>query len=201
MARSFEAMGQHSRAERSLRRALEIQPDDKEARLLLGRALIGLDRPAEAAAEYERVLERDPRDLRAHLGKGVALDLQGRHEQAQDVYRAGLDVDPSHLSLLNNLALSRAFSGDLGEATGILRELVADPAAPARVRRNLALVYVLSGRREAAAATLAVDLSPREVEEEILYYELLRSGGGDVLRDRWPLDRMGGGTRGQPEGG
>lgn len=173
MGRSFEGLGQFGRAERSLRPVLEREPDNEEAALLLGRVLLQQDRPQEALELFDRVRRNNPSQLRAYLGAGVALDSMGNHLQAQDAYRAGLEIDPVHLSLLNNMALSLAFSGRSDEAIGILRELVSDPSSSSKVVRNLALIYVLADRRDAAAATLATYLPSADVADELAYLDYL----------------------------
>ena len=57
----------------------------------------------------------------------------------------------------------------------MLRELVRDSEATARTRGNLALVYGLAGRDREAAATLAGDLPPGEIQQNLAYYRELRA--------------------------
>ena len=61
-----------------------------------------------------------------------------------------------------------------------------DGAATANTRGNLALVYGLAGREREASATLAVDLSPSQIQNNIAYYRSLR----EMLRQGRPIGNL-----------
>ena len=90
---------------------------------------------------------------------------------AQGVYETGLTHDPTNLSLLNNLGLSLALSGQHDRAISLLSELVNDPSATPQIRQNLALAYGLAGNFEAARAVGAIDLPPGAVESNVNFYK------------------------------
>ena len=82
-----------------------------------------------------------------------------------------------------------------------------DGAATANTRGNLALVYGLAGRERDASATLAVDLNPSQIQNNLAYYRTLR----EMLRQGKPIGNLDAPTakpaaqprrrRGRPPGG
>lgn len=69
-------------AERELRRALELEPENAPARTLLSWTLLKLEKPGEAAAESSRVLGEKPDNASARLSLARALIDQGKLDQA-----------------------------------------------------------------------------------------------------------------------
>lgn len=177
LAECLTAVGDNAGAAEAYGRALMIDPDNPGLLRGLGNARILLAQPRLAAPQFEAALRVDPRDVRAYNGLGVALDMTGDHRKAQDAYRAGLAVDPGNRPLLNNLGLSLALAGNESEAMAMLEKLNAAPAATAVNRQNLALVYGLTGRYEAAERLARVDLAPAEVQRNLSFY--VSAQGGD----------------------
>lgn len=118
-------------------------------------------------------------DVRALYGLGVARDMQGRHREAQDLYRQALAVQPENTGVRSNLGLSLALSGDPRQAVNLLLEIATTPSAPPQARQNLALAYGLLGNMEAAETVLANDLLRPAVQNNLHYYEYLRTHGLD----------------------
>ena len=108
------------------------------------------------------------------MGLGVAYDMIGDAREAQVHYRMGLQLAPNNVTLLNNLGLSLALSGDLPGSIDLLLRVVASAAATARHRQNLALAYGLSGQIEQAAAVARQDLDEEAVANNLAYYAILR---------------------------
>jgi TolB-like protein/tetratricopeptide (TPR) repeat protein len=76
------------------RKALELDPDLAEARVLLANALQKDWRWAEAEGEYRRAIEISPSDAGAHAGLGDWLLCQGRTEEALASARRAQEIDP-----------------------------------------------------------------------------------------------------------
>ncbi|HYK89352.1 MAG TPA: tetratricopeptide repeat protein [Acidobacteriota bacterium] len=74
--------GKDLEAEKSLRKATQMNPDDVEARLNLGRALHNLRRSREAIAEFDRVLQLKPDLPLAHFHRGMVLCNLGEFKPA-----------------------------------------------------------------------------------------------------------------------
>jgi len=171
---SYAALGQQGRAESALLRAHELEAGNVEVLTALARVQLNKGDPAKAVEYYDLALRRRPTDLSALTGKGVALDAQSRHLEAQRVYETGMKSYPTNYVLRSNYALSIVLVGEVDRGLSILRELVRDPVAAPHVRGNLALAYGLAGRETDARATLALDLSAAEIEENITVYAALR---------------------------
>lgn len=156
-------------------------------------ALIGLDRPAEAARRLERlakrVADRNP-GLGANLlaQAGQAWLLAGDRERAYAVQTTALDLDPDNVELLIDRAVTLAGAGGHAEALGDLEE--AARLAPGRVEVLVlrAAALRLTGRPEDARLEIdkALLLAP-ENPEGLLERGILRHLGGDEAgaREDW----------------
>jgi Flp pilus assembly protein TadD len=76
------------------RKALELDPELAEARVLLADALQKDWHWAEAEAEYKRAIELSPSDAVAHAGLASWLLCQGRTEEARASARRAQELDP-----------------------------------------------------------------------------------------------------------
>lgn len=175
LGRSYAAMGQYARAEQALLEANRRRPNNPQILLELARIQLGAGKPQAALDNLQLARARAQRDLAIITAEGIALDRLSRHAEAQTVYRQGLQISPTDFALLSNLGLSLGLSGQTSEGITILRELVRDGAATANTRGNLALVYGLAGRDREAAATLANDLTPAQIQTNLAYYRELRA--------------------------
>ena len=186
LGRSYTGLGQYARAEQALVEAQNRRPGDPEVLLELARTQLASGQAEAALGNLDVALRKRPRDVQIITARGIALDRLSRHAEAQETYRRGLAIDPTNFVLMSNLGLSLGLSGQTGEAITILRELVRDGAATANTRGNLALVYGLAGREREASATLAVDLSPSQIQNNIAYYRSLR----EMLRQGRPIGNL-----------
>ena len=84
-------------AERSLRRALEISPDDTEALLLYGSLQEALGRLDEGLRFKQQALARDPRSTLVLMQIAVAYWHQRKYEETLAWARRVLEIDPKHL--------------------------------------------------------------------------------------------------------
>ncbi|UOA25406.1 tetratricopeptide repeat protein [Pseudosulfitobacter sp. DSM 107133] len=176
---AYSRMGQHGRAETVLLRAHELAPSNDDVLAILGRVYLSQKRPDEAIKYYDKALRNNRSNISAITGKGVALDTMSQHLKAQKVYQDGLSAYPTNFILRSNYALSLALTGHSAKSISILQELVRDPNAAPYVRANLALVYGLAGQENEARATLSLDMSAKEIEENIAIYRALRRSMND----------------------
>ena len=70
-----------------------LNPDDLEARLNRGQALVGLQQYAEALADFDAVLELDPESDQAYMGRAGALVGLERYEEALAAFDAALELN------------------------------------------------------------------------------------------------------------
>jgi tetratricopeptide (TPR) repeat protein len=96
-------------AERLLRRAITIDPSDKDARLALANILLMNNRMSkesveEAIVHLEAGLQSDPKYVMTRTKYGWALYLSERFDEAQKVWLSILEDEPQHGPALANLA-------------------------------------------------------------------------------------------------
>lgn len=154
--------------------ALNLEPASPGAKLGMARVHLMLEQAPEARALLKEVQESQPENWRIYNGLGVSEDLAKNHGRAQDYYLQALDFSPRNLSVLTNYSLSLALDGNHQDAISILEDVIEEPTATARHRQNLALVYGLAGSDDAAQQTARMDLSDRDVEDNMEFYRFIR---------------------------
>ncbi len=93
-AKRLIAERRYQDAVRALRRALVSQPEHLEARLLLGTALLALERYDEVRAEMLALSRKAPKEPRAQRVLGEAYLRSGKVEKAVEALRRALALDP-----------------------------------------------------------------------------------------------------------
>ena len=155
-----------SEAITAYRTALGKAPDDAEAELGLGGALVkkgdyegGLKALAKAApvvktgAAYNRL--------------GVAQTLTGRLHDAEASFESARELAPDDLDISTNLALAAALAGEDQKAITLMQSVVQSAGAEPRHQRNLVIIYSLFGRIDEARAAAPQDLSPQDLQKLI----------------------------------
>lgn len=104
-----------------LERAAALMPDSPRARYLLGKCLLGLERPGDAIAQLERAASLDPREPAIPLRLSEALLLSaGREREAEAALRRVLALRPDHGTALNRLGRLLERGGRSAEAAPLL---------------------------------------------------------------------------------
>ncbi|MBV8818302.1 MAG: tetratricopeptide repeat protein, partial [Acidobacteriaceae bacterium] len=99
-------------AERSLRRALELNPNHTEACLVLGRLLEATGRLKEGLQLKLKALERDPRSPLVHLQISLSYWNQRRYDESIEWANKTLELDPHHMLAREHLAAAYWKKGD-----------------------------------------------------------------------------------------
>ncbi|MFM0758159.1 tetratricopeptide repeat protein [Paraburkholderia strydomiana] len=170
----YEA-GDLERARVLYARTAEPAPSNLRSKLGLARVALRQRRLDDASALYRSLAAQLPDNPVTAEGLGTVLDLQGRHDEAQAVYRAALRAHPEVQGLTTDLGLSLILANKPREAANVLLEIAGLANAPPQARQNLALAYALLGNRNAAKQILQADLPPGSVEDNLRFYETLRS--------------------------
>lgn len=148
------ALGKIHEAETAYRKAVRVAPSSAAALEGLGNILVSRGAFEDAITHFNRSLAQAP-SASLHNKLGVAHDLKGDGAGARRHYRAALTLDPNIVSARNNLALSLVVSEAYDEAISEMELVAAHPDATDRHRQNLAFVYGMAGRFDAASATLS----------------------------------------------
>lgn len=79
-----------------LKQVLAVEPDNDNARSLLGNAMAAMGDAAGAAEAFERMLAGRPDDLNALVWYGDSLKYAGRPDEAIDAFRRAIAIDARH---------------------------------------------------------------------------------------------------------
>jgi Flp pilus assembly protein TadD len=173
LADSTYQSGEHARV--LYARAASAAPANPGPQLGLARVALRQRRLDDAAALYHTLVTEHPDSAVAAEGLGTVLDLQGHHDEAQTIYRAALHVHPEAQGLTTNLGLSLILANKPREGANVLLDIAGLANAPPQARQNLALAYALLGNTNAAKQILQADLPPASVEDNLRFYQLLRT--------------------------
>jgi tetratricopeptide (TPR) repeat protein/polyferredoxin len=112
--------GDFERAERSLRRALELQPGRPDALYSLGVLLCASGRAAEGRVLFQRAVDGGARDADLCNNLGRLLLDAGELAPARVQLEHALEIDPAHAAAHYNLGLLLGRLGDGARAAGEL---------------------------------------------------------------------------------
>ena len=142
-----------------LRRAAEMIPDLPPARVNAAKALLLLDRPAEAESEAREALRLAPGFPPAIVNLAEALHRQARHAEAADAYGDLLGLNPGDVDSRSNFVVALIHSNQLDRARAAAE--AARRAFPQMAWFDfcLARVEAKAGRRGEALALLETALA------------------------------------------
>ena len=158
-AKSLKAIGQKSQALAVLQQASLISGSDKRVASEYGRLALEMDQVSVAKKLLEVADDPGNPDWRVVLARGTVLAKEGRYREAIGFYERALALQPGHPSVVNNLALAYAMSGDASKGEELLRQASTSSEANPKVRQNLALVLGLQGKYDKSTKVGSVDLS------------------------------------------
>lgn len=133
----------------------------------VARAITRQNRAAEALPYFEQVIAAGNADDQFLNYYGVTLDLLGRHKDAQEQYSRGLRLKPDDADLTYNLALSFALDENYEAAVRLLSTIVTAKPESEIARKNLVLVYGLSGDMSAAEGLAKSNQTTEKADADI----------------------------------
>jgi TolB-like protein/Tfp pilus assembly protein PilF len=143
-----------SAAERELKKAIELSPNNADAHRAYAHLLSSLGRHDEGIMEIKRARELDPLTLITNALEGQFLFYAGRHDEAISRLKETLEIDPNYWIAHNNLGRVYIYQGRYEEAIAELyraKELSGGSTEPVT---QLGYALAKSGKREQAQATL-----------------------------------------------
>jgi tetratricopeptide (TPR) repeat protein len=141
------------------KRASELIPDLPPAHVNAARALLLLERPAEAEAEAREALRLAPGLPQAISNLAEALHAQSRHAEAADVYGEMVDLDPTDIDARSNLVVALIHSGQLDRARAATQAARRDFPQVVWFDFCLARVEAKAGRKGEALVLLETALA------------------------------------------
>ncbi len=150
LSAAIRKLGNPQRAVEITQTTRALYPRDPYLAAEYAASLIASERSVDAMEPLDQALNYAPAYGRLWSLKGAALDQQEQYELARKYYTRALDITPNDPSVMANMGLSYALSGDPVTAETWLRRAVAIPGASKSVRQNLALVLQIQGKTDEA---------------------------------------------------
>jgi serine/threonine-protein kinase len=156
------ARGEIERGIAEAHRALDLDPMNSYAAMLLGCCFCTAGRLEEAVETGRRAIQLDPDSFVAHWGLGVALRMAGQFEEAAYTLEKGAAMSGRHSRALSSLAGVFGHWGKPAEAAMILRELSGRTTRAYVPATYLALATEGAGQHEEAMALVRRAAKDRE---------------------------------------
>ncbi len=164
-ARNLRAMGEKQRALAVFQQASIFHGDNRELAGDYGRLALDFDQVQLAGQLLAAADDPIHPDWRIISARGTVLAKQGKYAEAIPYYDRALNLAHNQPSILSNLAMATAMSGDPARAESLLRRAEASDGASPKIRQNLALVLGLQGKYDEAKLIAARDI-PMETAAE-----------------------------------
>lgn len=170
-------------AERSFRRALELDPRYATAHQWYAFLLASRGAFADALVEAHTAVELDGSSVSGRRSLAWIYCYARRFDQAQHHIERAIEMNPNSEENYRVLGLVLALDNNLAEATRVLAEAVTMPGAGTYTEATLGFVHARAGRMEEARKTLAA-LEEHAKHEYVspVSFATLMLGIGDVER-------------------
>lgn len=128
-------------AERSFRRAIELDPNNADGYGGLAFQMTALGRMDEAEEYYKRALSREPVSLTLNRAYGAFLQIARRHDESVAQLKKTIDLDPgfvlAHLTLANTYQIQGKYS-EAVDTYATAREVAGNSRAATHMRESFA---------------------------------------------------------------
>lgn len=131
----------YEKAERALRRSLELNPHQTIALHNYGCILMERGKPHDALAAFSQVVERDPNFVEAYYQAGMVYKELHEREQAEVYLRKTLDLNPNFIPAKFLLGVLHQERQDWSEAVSYFEEVIAVDRGHDRAIKNLGIIY------------------------------------------------------------
>lgn len=149
-SRNLKALGEKQKAFSVLQQASVLHGSNPELASEYGRMALDFDQLNVASHLLEIADSPTNPDWKVISARGTVLAKQGQYKDAIPFYERALTLAPNQPSILNNLALANAMSGDAKKAEDMLRQVASQDGGSSKVKQNLALVLGLQGKYDEA---------------------------------------------------
>ncbi|HLK61819.1 MAG TPA: winged helix-turn-helix domain-containing protein [Bryobacteraceae bacterium] len=175
-------------AERSLRRAIDLNPDHTEAYLIFGRLLEAQGRLHEGLCMKQKALEREPSSALVHLQIALSYWNQRCYDQSIEWAARALELDPHHLLAREHLAAAYWKKGDPDRHMAESLRHARDAGAPTGLVEEIERVYTAGGRAAVISWSL-VHLAAAGYRVPAVQLAILHGESGDMDAAFHHLDR------------
>ena len=162
--------GRFPEAERIYRQILEVQPNQVDARQLLGTIAYQTGKTEEAIAHYQQALALNPNYAEVHNNLGAAFWQLGNAEAAIPAYREAVRLKPDYSDAYHNLGIALRHQKQTVEAIAAYRNAIALKPNYADAHTNMGLALREIGQLDEAIAHYQKSLEIRPNHPETHLY-------------------------------
>jgi len=171
-AKVYDAQGNQTKREETLRRVIAADPSNLPAYVDLAHLYLAKRNMEEARRQYEAVVERDPKNSGIMTVTALMLQVQGKRAEAVQRYEKVLAGDPNAAVAANNLAMLYAEDGrNLDVALQLAQTATQRMPNTPEVNDTLGWIYYLKGLPSLAVPPLQVSVR-RGPSNPIYHYHL-----------------------------
>ena len=159
-------MNQFEEAEKSLRHALELVPENIDALCNMGALFISTHRLEEAKVYLEKAIQMNPNYPEVHSNLGLIQMAQGAFVDAEHSFQRAIKLKPNCAAIFNDLGLNQTKRELLAEAASSFRQAIELKPDFPEAYNNLGIVLKDMNCIEEAAKTIyhAIKLNPNYAE-------------------------------------
>ncbi len=146
--------------------SLRINPNNADAHINIGNAVLQLGQVAKAREEYQKAAQLRPGFAEAHHNLGVVLSRLGRWREAREQWEQAVQIDPNYADAHVNLGIALAQAGDMEGAVGHLTRALQIKPDNVEALNDLGNVMMGLGRVQEAVSCYeqALRLKPDSVQ-------------------------------------
>ena len=142
---ALTSTGNLAQAITAYRKAIQVDPYNKHARLNLAGFLAQTGNLQEAMQQYVKAMQIDPKSAPAHYGLGLVLQRGGQREEAIKLYRRAIELDARSVIAYNLLGRALKDSGKRQEAIEQHRKAIEIDPNSADSHHNLGMALAGAG--------------------------------------------------------
>lgn len=174
------------KAKLELRNALQIDPTDNRARVLLGQVSEKLAEPRAAAQMYQSVLESDKNNTAARAGLAKLYALGGLPDKALELAEVGLAANPNDAGLLTARGAARARLGDRAGALADAQKAYGINGKDAATIGLLASLHAGNQQTEEAIKLIQTGITyhPKDPDFRLILAGLYESSGNRAAAEQ-----------------
>jgi tetratricopeptide (TPR) repeat protein len=172
---NYLAERNYEKARVEFRNALQIEPNDVNARYQLGRIAEKLNNPREAVGHYQAAIDLDPNHMDSRAALGRLFLLGGVADRAMELIAPGLTQNPQNAQLLTVRGAAKA---QLGDVPGAFED--AEAAAKLAPDDEYAIALLASLYRQNARSDKAIEIVtagigriPQSIDLRVVLADLL----------------------------
>ena len=187
-AREFMKARDYEGVERQCRKALELNPDNADARFHLGLALFYTGKTSEAADQWSQTIRLDPNNVEAYYNLGQLMLRRQKTDDAAAYFAKVIKLKPDHVKARGNLGALFLSEGKTEEAISHLSEAIRLDPNDADAHYNLAQAMFQQKKDNEAIRHLLIVVRQRPDDAEAhrtLGTALARVKKLDEALDHW----------------